>query len=54
MSERRTELNRRYHRKKKMKQLKLKLAVAQNDGDRDKILYKIHRLSPWWIQPETA
>jgi hypothetical protein len=51
MVERRKELNRRYHRKKKMKKLKAKLAAAtaNNDGrEREKILKKIHAISPWW------
>ena len=50
MVERRTELKRRYHRKKKMRQLKLKLATVSG-ADREKILYKIHSLSPLWKEP---
>ena len=46
MGERRTELNRRYHRKAKVRKLKNKLAVAKTDGDKAKILEKIKRLSP--------
>jgi hypothetical protein len=53
MVERRIELNRRYHRKKKMQKLKAKLATAQG-SDRDKILYKIHSLSPFWKEPAKA
>lgn len=55
MSERRTELNRRYHRKKKMAKLKKKLAAAKdNKADREKILKKIHHLSPFWKEPVPA
>jgi hypothetical protein len=50
MVERRQELDRRYHRKKKMRKLKRKLAAAQG-SDRDKLLYKIHSLSPFWTEP---
>lgn len=49
MVERRIELDRRYHRKKKMKQLKTKLQTASGE-DREKILYKIKRLSPFWTE----
>ncbi|MBX9581068.1 MAG: hypothetical protein K2X87_12235 [Gemmataceae bacterium] len=48
--ERRIELDRRYHRKKKMKKLKAKLETAIGE-DREKILYKIKRLSPFWTEP---
>ena len=54
MVERRIELNRRYHRKKKLKKLKAKLAAATAKKDareREKILGKIHLLSPWWKEP---
>ncbi len=50
MVERRIELDRRYHRKKKMRKLKSKLETATGEA-RDKILYKIHRLSPMWTEP---
>jgi hypothetical protein len=48
MVERRIELDRRYARKKKMKKLKAKLLAGT--GDREKLLYKIKRLSPWWSE----
>ena len=54
MVERRMELNRRYHRKAKMRKLKTKLAAATNDQERARILYKINRLSPEWVEPEPA
>jgi uncharacterized protein DUF6800 len=53
MVERRTELNRRYHRKKKLRKLKTKLATAHG-GDREKIIYKIRMLSPMWKEPAKA
>jgi hypothetical protein len=51
MGERRTELNRRYHRKKKMAKLKDRLAAAKSNSERETILKKIHALSPWWEEP---
>jgi hypothetical protein len=53
MVERRMELTRRYHRKKKMRKLKDKLATVQG-SEREKILYKIHALSPFWKEPAKA
>ncbi|MBY0512433.1 MAG: hypothetical protein K2P78_00810 [Gemmataceae bacterium] len=50
MVERRIELDRRYKRKDKMRKLKAKLETATG-ADRDKILYKIKRLSPFWTEP---
>jgi hypothetical protein len=49
MVERRSELDRRYHRKEKMRKLKKKLEAAKGE-DRDKILGKIRRLSPFWTE----
>jgi hypothetical protein len=54
MVERRTELKRRYHRKKKMAKLKAKLAAAKDGRERDGILKKIRVLSPWWTEPAKA
>ena len=51
MVERRKELNRRYHRKKKLKKLKAKLAGVKDGRDREKVLQKIHALSPFWTEP---
>jgi hypothetical protein len=53
MVERRIELGRRYQRKAKMRKLKAKLATAKGE-DREKILYKIKRLSPFWTEPTTS
>ncbi len=53
MSERQQELKRRYHRKGKMRKLKRKLAAATGP-DREKILYKIHSLSPFWTEPKKS
>ena len=49
MIERQTELKRRYHRKAKMRKLKAKLGTTTG-ADREKVLYKIKRLSPWWTE----
>lgn len=54
MVERRIELNRRYHRKKKMTRLKAKLAAAKDGRDREAILRKIRLLSPEWQEPAKA
>jgi hypothetical protein len=54
MVERRIELDRRYHRKKKMKKLKARLAAAKDDKVREATLQKIKRLSPFWTEPGTA
>ena len=50
MVERRIELDRRYMRKKKMTKLKAQLETATGEA-RDKVLYKIKRLSPFWTEP---
>jgi hypothetical protein len=52
MVERRIELDRRYTRKKKMKKLKGKLETATGEA-REKLLYKMKRLSPFWTEPST-
>ena len=54
MVERRMELKRRYHRKKKLRKLKTKLATAKEGREKEGLLRKIHLLSPWWSEPETA
>jgi len=54
MVERRMELNRRYHRKKKMRKLKARLAAAKDQRERDNFLRKIHLLSPTWREPAKA
>jgi len=50
MVERRRELDQRYHRKKKMAKLKMKLANAKDSRERDTVLKKILRISPWWVE----
>jgi hypothetical protein len=50
MVERRIELDRRYMRKRKMKKLKSKLEAASGEA-REKLLYKMKRLSPFWTEP---
>jgi hypothetical protein len=54
MVERRSELNRRYHRKKKLAKLKAKLHVAKDSREKEHILKKIHALSPLWREPKPA
>jgi hypothetical protein len=49
MIERQTELKRRYHRTMKMRKLKKKLGTATGEA-REKLLYKIKRLSPMWTE----
>lgn len=48
MVERRIELDRRYHRKKKMGKLKERLLRAKSTSERDTIIAKILKISPWW------
>jgi hypothetical protein len=50
MVERRKELNQRYQRKKKLAKLKAKLAAAKDGRERDNVLKKIHKISPWWTE----
>jgi hypothetical protein len=54
MVERKIELNRRYHRKKKLRKLKAKLATAKEGREKENVLRKIHLISPWWTEPQTA
>jgi Family of unknown function (DUF6800) len=54
MVERRSELKRRYHRKKKMAKLKTKLSSAKDDRERDTLVKKIRALSPEWQAPQPA
>ncbi len=51
MVERKTELKRRYHRKKKLTKLKKKLATAKDGREKEAVLKKIHVISPWWKEP---
>lgn len=51
MVERRIELDRRYTRKKKMNKIKAKLETATGEA-REKLLYKMRRLSPFWTPPK--
>jgi hypothetical protein len=50
MVERRKELDRRYQRKKKLAKLKAKLAHARDSRERDNVLKKIHKISPFWTE----
>ena len=51
MVERKTELKRRYQRKKKLTKLKKKLATAKDGREKEAVLKKIHVLSPFWQEP---
>lgn len=51
MVERKIELRRRRTRGAKLAKYKLKLASAKEGKERDDILKKIHRISPWWSEP---
>jgi hypothetical protein len=52
MGERRSELNRRRHRRRKILKLKSRLGAAKDARERDLIIKKIHRLSPLWTEAE--
>jgi hypothetical protein len=57
MVEKKAELRRKRARQKKLLKLKGKLAKAKNSGEKDTVLKKIHRISPWWkesVQPKPA
>jgi hypothetical protein len=54
MVERRKELDRRYNRKRKMAKLKRKLAATSDSREKEKILRKIHLMSPEWKEPAAA
>jgi hypothetical protein len=51
MVERKIELKRRYHRKKKLHKLKARLAAAKDGAKKELVLEKIRLLSPWWSEP---
>ncbi len=53
MVERKIELRRKRARKKKMTKLKAKLELAKTPGEKEVFVAKIHRISPWWIAPES-
>lgn len=57
MVEKKAELRRKRARQKKLAKLKGKLVKAKNSGEKDVVLKKIHRISPWWkeaVQPKPA
>jgi hypothetical protein len=54
MSEKQTELRRTRSRRAKLVKLKARLAKAKSNSERDVVLKKIHRISPWWQAPKTA
>jgi hypothetical protein len=51
MVERKSELKRRYHRRKKLAKLKKKLAAAKDGREKEAVLKKIQVVSPWWKEP---
>jgi hypothetical protein len=51
MVERKTELKRRYQRKKKLTKLKKKLATAKDSREKEAVLKKILVVSPFWKEP---
>ena len=54
MVERKMELRRQRSRRKKMLKLKDRLAKAKTNNEKDQVLKKIHRISPWWQAPKTT
>ncbi len=54
MVERQIELRRRRRRAAKMTKLKAKLGKAKTPHERDLVVQKIHRISPWWTEPTPA
>ena len=52
MVERKSELKRTRTRRKKLTKLKARLAKAKNNSERDVVLKKIHRISPFWKEPK--
>jgi hypothetical protein len=50
MVEKKSELKRRRHRRAKMFKLKARLAAAKDGRERETIIKKIHRLSPFWTE----
>jgi hypothetical protein len=51
MVERKIELRRRRTRHKKMNKYKALLARAKSPHDREALVKKIQRISPWWKEP---
>ncbi|HZZ78512.1 MAG TPA: DUF6800 family protein [Gemmataceae bacterium] len=54
MVERRKELRRNRTRAKKLAKLKDKLSKAKSNSEKDTVLKKIHRISPWWKEAKPA
>jgi hypothetical protein len=51
MVERKIELRRRRKRGEKLNKYKTKLGASKDGKERDEILKKIRRISPWWQEP---
>lgn len=54
MVEKKIELRRTRARRKKLTKLKGMLAKAKTSGDKDQVLKKIHRISPFWKEAKPA
>jgi hypothetical protein len=54
MVEKKIELRRRRKRGEKLAKYKTRLAAAKDGKERDDILKKIRRISPWWTEPASA
>jgi hypothetical protein len=54
MVERKSELKRRYHRKKKLAKLKKKLAAVKDGREKEALVKKIHVISPFWQEPAAS
>jgi hypothetical protein len=54
MVEKKIELRRKRARRKKMLKLKDRLGKAKDGKEKDVIVAKIHRISPWWKEPARA
>ena len=54
MVERKSELRRQRSRRKKMLKLKSRLAKAKSNSEKDQIVKKIQRISPFWTESKPA
>jgi hypothetical protein len=52
MVERKSELRRTRKRRAKLTKLKARLVKAKTNSERDLVLKKIHRISPFWKEPK--
>jgi hypothetical protein len=54
MVERKIELRRTRTRRAKLTKLKARLAKAKSNSEKEAVVKKIHRISPWWKEPKPA